>query len=98
MTSKERKLKEIIELVAVQARIEELQRTKSYCTSSTYYRNRLTQLEEKALKLQEVIEGKETEEVKFIFHVPESLFTGKTTRKEPEDFMQFFKREFLVVE
>ena len=97
MTSKDKKLKAIIELLAVQARIEELKRSKSYLTSSTYYRNRLTTLEDKALELQNVVDGKEIEEVKFVFHVPESSFLNKRT-KEPEDFLQFFKREFLVVE
>ena len=97
MTSKDKKLKAIIELLAVQARIEELKRSKSYLTSKIYYRNRLTTLEEKALELQNLLEGKETEEVKFVFHIPESSLLGKSAR-EPEDFLQFFKREFLVVE
>lgn len=95
MTSKEKKLKTIIELVAVTSRIEELKRSKSYLSGTVYYRNRLTVLEEKAEKLQDVIDGRETEKLELVFQVPESLLLGK---REPEDLLQFFKREFLVVE
>lgn len=95
MSNKDKKLKAILELVAVQSRIEELKRSKTYLTSSTYYRNRLTQLEEKEEKLQDFIEGKEeTEEIKLIFHVPEGVIRSKS--KDPEDFIQFLKREYLV--
>ena len=96
MTNKERKLKAILELVSVQARIEELKRSKTYLSSSVYYRNRLTQLQEKEEKLQDIVDGKnETDEIKLTFHVPESLFKGVTT-KDPGDIVQYLKREFLV--
>lgn len=94
MTSKEKKLKAILELATVQARIDELERSKSYVSSSVYYRNRLTALQEKEEQLVNIIEGKEVEEVKLVFRVPESLL--KVGVKEPEDFVQFFKREFLI--
>lgn len=101
MTSKEKKLKAIIELVNVQGRIEELERTKSYMTSATYYRNRLTALEEKAEKLQNVIDGKdEVEEVKIVLRVPAES-TEKVRRfslSNPEEILQFFKTEKFVLE
>jgi len=94
MTSKDKKLKAIIELVSVQSRIDELKRSKTYLSTSSYYRNRLTQLEDKEEKLQEVIDGKESvDEIKLVFHVPESVFKGKT---KEEDFVQYLKREYLV--
>ena len=95
MTSKDKKLKAIIELVSVQSRIDELKRSKTYLSTSSYYRNRLTQLEDKEEKLQQILEGKETEEIKLVFHVPESVFKNKT---KEEDFVQFLKREYLIEE
>lgn len=95
MTSKERKLKATLELVSVQGRIDELKRFKSYSNSSSYIRSRLTQLEEKEEKLLDIIEDREKEEVKFVFHLPEDLFKSS---KEPKDLIQYLRREFLVRE
>ena len=95
MTSKERKLKAIIELAVVQGRIQELNRTKSYLTNSAYYRKRLAVLEETADKLQDVLDNKEKKEVRLTFSLPKSVFAGKTVN-EPSDIIQFLKREYLI--
>jgi hypothetical protein len=100
MTSKEKKLKAAIELALVGARIDELKRSRSYYINSSAYRSRLTQLEEKAEKLRDILEGVEdtkTEVFKLSFELPEELFSGKSVREtEPEEILQYLKREFLV--
>lgn len=95
MTQKEKKLKAIIELATVEARINELERSKTYLTSSTFYRNRLRVLNEKAEQLRDIIEGREAQEVRLVFHVPEVLFKGN---EKPENILQYMKKEFLVLE
>lgn len=98
MTSKDKKLKAILELVSVQGRIDELKRSKTYFSSSTYYRNRLTTLQNKEEVLNDIIEGKDkddVEELKFTLHfnIPEGDLKDK---RDPEDFIQYLKREYLV--
>jgi hypothetical protein len=98
MTSKEKKLKAAIELAIVGARIDELKRSRSYYINATAYRSRLTQLEEKAEKLRDTLAGvdRNVDEVKLVFRLPEELFSGESVR-EPEDIIQFLKREYLEV-
>jgi hypothetical protein len=98
--SKEQKFKAVVELAIVEARISELERTKTYLSSLTYYRNRLKSLNEKADKLRNELEGNdETEEIKLTFHLPAGVL-GKEIkeRRSPVDFLQFMKKEYLVQE
>ena len=96
MTKKDQQLKAIIELAIVEGRIEELKRSKTYLASTTYFRNRLTTLEDKAEKLRDVLEGKnDVQEIKLTFHVPESVFRGRNN-EGPQDFVQYLKKEYLL--
>jgi len=90
--SKEKKLEAFLKLIKVQARIDELTRTKTYHSNQTIYRKRLRILEDLENDLQEVVEGNDVESIKLTFKVPESVFKGKSE----EDFVQYLKREYLV--
>ena len=97
MTLKEKLIKATIELAIVEGRIEELKRSKTYLSSSTYYRNRLIQLEDKAEKLESFIENggnDETQEFKLTFRVPQDLFKGSS---KPEEILHYLKKEWLEV-
>jgi hypothetical protein len=95
MTSKEKKIKAIVGLAVVDGRIDELKRSKYYLNGSTYYKNRLRQLEDKADNLQSIVDGDEdVENIKLTFRIPEEKILG--SRREPEDIIQYLKREWLV--
>jgi hypothetical protein len=96
--SKEQKLKAVVELAIVEARISELERTKTYMSSLTYYRNRLTSLEEKKAKLEKELTGnKDVEKITFTFEVPSDVFGELPKEKRKSvDFLQFLKRDYLV--
>jgi hypothetical protein len=100
MSSKDKKVKLIIELAIVEARISELERTKTYLNSLTYYRNRLTTLTDTAEKLRRELDGHdETQSVKLVFELPAGIFGKELKEKRtPVDFLQFMKKEYLIQE
>jgi len=95
--SKDQKVKAIVELAIIEARINELERSKTYNNSLTYYRNRLTTLTDKADKLRNQLEGNdETEEIKLVFSIPAGGFRLNKEKPVKTDFLQFLKKEYLV--
>jgi len=99
MNKKEKILTATIELLVVNARIDELKRSKTYLagSTSTYFRNRLIALENNREKLEDVVNDtktNESQEIRLVFNVPESLLSTKTEKKE--DILQYLKKEFLV--
>jgi hypothetical protein len=94
MTSKEKKIKAFVELSNVQCRIDELKRSKTYLSSSTYYHRRLLALEEKRDELMNVLEGNTEEEksIRLVFRVPDNCFKSDS---KPDEIIQYLKREYL---
>jgi hypothetical protein len=103
MTLKDKKLTKVLELVHVQGRIEELQRSKTWLSSSNYYRERLTALETKEDDLKNDLDinddegcgSNDPETIKFTLRLPEKFLKGK---RDNEDFVQYLKRTILVEE
>ena len=98
--SNERKIKAYVQLAAVNARIDELERAGNYYgKTGIYYRNRLRVLGDQAEKLEAILNGTEGEEVKLSFKVsvPENEFAGLKSRKfELPEILQFMKKEYLI--
>lgn len=95
MTSKDKKLKLVLELVFLLGRIDELKNSKTYLSSSAYYRRRLTALEDKVETLRDKLEDKDdVDEIKLTFNLSEDLFKSC---KEPADIIQYLKRENFVI-
>jgi hypothetical protein len=92
MTSKEKKIKALLQLFSVESRIDELNRSKTYYNTQSVYRNRLTALEEQKEKLEDILEGKDTETktFKFTVKVPEKEFE---TDWDEDKVIQYLKRE-----
>jgi hypothetical protein len=101
MNYKEKRIKAIVDKAIVEARIDELKRSKTYYTSQTVYRNRLLQLEDKLETLSDFLgedEESETLKVKLTARVPEDMF--RKVRAEGltgPDFVQYLVKEGLEI-
>jgi hypothetical protein len=95
MTSKEKKIQTVLELVFVQGRIAELKDSKSYFDSSVAYRKRLTALEDKLEKLEDKVEDNDegSEKVVVKFNVAAEDLRDNF---DGEDFIQILKRTKII--
>jgi hypothetical protein len=92
--SKEKQIELALELFAVNNRISELKRSKTYFTSSSIYNNRLRVLETEKSELKRLLKDKETEvkKVKFTINVDEKDFSDDW---DEEKIVQYLKRSHL---
>ena len=98
MTSSEKKVKALVEKAVINARIDEVERFSQYCSSRTYYNNRLRTLEDKADRIEDQLDGREVSEVRLSVEVPERIFLGLKGKKSAvndEEFVQYLKRTGL---
>jgi hypothetical protein len=101
MNYKEKRIKAIVDKAVVEARIDELKRSKTYYTSNTAYRNRLLQLEDKLENLNDFLgeeEESETVKIKAVVRVPEETFRrARTEGLTGPDFVQYLVKEGLEI-